>query len=161
MSRAAEPPIKDQRAFQFAFWRAQRLAWVVFVILLALTALGLTGAGGPLSHATNQIEGSEIEHPRVGRWNAADEVRLSLAPGGAARTVVLSTAFADHFQIEDIQPAPTASIASAAGDRLVFAATPGEATRIVLHVRAQQPGLARYQVAVDGRATSLSSLILP
>lgn len=157
-----DPPIEDHRAFQFGFWRVQRIAWIAFAFILMVALAGLTGAGGPLSRASTGLSGGEIDHPRVSRWSAADNFRITLAPGATERTVLLSTAFADHFQIEDIQPAPVRSVAAADGDRLVFETEPGRTAAVVLHVRAQKPGMADYAVSLDdGAPRVLRSIVLP
>lgn len=157
-----DPPLEDHRAFHFGFWRVQRIAWIAFALILVAALAGLTGAGGPLSRASTPVAGGEIEHPRVSRWSAADDFRITLEPGAAQRTVLLSTAFADHFQIEDIQPAPVRSVAAADGDRLIFEIEPGRPAAVVLHVRAQKPGMADYAVSLDdGAPRVLRSIVLP
>lgn len=151
--------IEDHSAFQFVFWRAQRIAWIIFLLILLA---GVTGAGGPLSRASAEMAGGAVDHPRVSRWNAADEFHIRLAPGGKEREVRLSTAFAEHFQLEDIQPAPVRSIAAPEGDRLFFQAEPGGEASVVLHVRAQKPGVADYAVGLNGEAQRvLRSIVLP
>lgn len=166
MDMASKPhaalPIVDHRSFQFGFWRLQRLAWIGFAIILIGALAGLTGAGGPLSRSSADLAGGAVDHPRVSRWSAADEFRVRLAPGGTERELLLSTAFADHFQIEDIQPAPMRSVATAAGDRLIFEAETGRDAAVVLHVRAQKPGVADYAVGLNGETPRvLRSIVLP
>lgn len=154
--------LEDHRKFQFGFWRVQRIAWVGFLLILAAALAGLTGAGGPLSRASVDLGGGVVDHPRVSRWSAADEFRIRLAPGESERELLLSTAFADHFQIEDIQPAPVRSVAVADGDRLIFEAQPDRVAAVVLHVRAQKPGVADYAVGLNGDTPRvLRSVILP
>lgn len=164
MAQADQSSLKldDHRRFHFGFWRAQRAAWVLFGLIVVGALLGLTGAGGPLSRETTVMPGGEIDHPRVGRWNAADEVRIELEPGPRERELLLSTGFADHFQIEDIQPTPSRDVAAAEGHRMVFETEEGQPAAIVLHVRAQRPGIAGYAAALDGGAPkSMRSVILP
>lgn len=154
--------LEDHRRFQMAFWRMQRIAWVGFALILMAALVGLTGAGGPLSRGSAQFAAGVIDHPRVARWNAAEEFRVRLGAGAAEREIVLSTAFADHFQIEDVRPAPVRSIAGARGDRLLFEVEPGQPLVVVVHVRAQRPGLVTYSVGLDGGAPRiLHSTVLP
>lgn len=154
--------LPDHRRFHLGFWRAQRVAWIVFGLCVAGALLGLTGAGGPLSRQTTPLPGGEIDHPRFGRWSAADEVRVRLKPGASERVLLLSTGFTDHFQIEDIQPAPSRDVAAVEGHHMVFQTEEGQPAAIVLHVRAQKPGIADYAVALDGGAPKpLRSVILP
>lgn len=164
MAQTDQPPLdlEDHRPFHFGFWRAQRAAWILFGLIVVGALLGLSGAGGPLSRQTTTIPGGEINHPRVGRWSAGDEVRVRLEPGGRQRELLLSAGFADHFQIEDIQPAPSRDVVAMEGHRMIFEAEEGQPAAIVLHVRAQKPGIADYAVALDGGAPKpLRSVILP
>lgn len=154
--------LEDHRRFHFGFWRVQRASWLLFGLIVTVALLGLTGGGGPLSHQRTALPAGEIDHPRVGRWSAADEIRIRLEAGTRERELLLSTGFADHFQIEDIQPAPSRDVAAAEGHRLVFETEEGQPAAIVLHVRAQRPGIADYTAALDGSTPRpLRSIILP
>lgn len=160
----SEPSLKleDHRAFQFGFWRLQRIAWIGFAFILVAALAGLTGAGGPLSRASTGLAGGEIDHPRVSRWSAADQLRIRWVPGSGERAVLLSTGFDDHFQLENVQPAPSRSLATADGERLIFETEPGRPASVVLHVRAHKPGMADYAVSLDdGPPRVLRSVILP
>ena len=154
--------LEDHRRFHFGFWRVQRAAWLLFGLIVTVALLGLTGGGGPLSHQRTALPGGEIDHPRVGRRSAADEMRIRLEPGGRERELLLSAGFADHFQIEDIQPVPSRDVAATEGHRLIFETEEGQPAAIVLHVRAQRPGIADYTAALDGGAPQpMRSVVLP
>ena len=159
--RPNDLPIPTSLAFHVRFWTVQRLAWAAFGGVLVIALMGLTGAGGPLSQTVTRWPGGEVEAPRVGRWSTSDEIRVTLAPGEAERTLSLSHAFARAYQLEDIQPLPIRSLAGEDGAVLAFAAEPGRPARITLHARALQPGLAHYTLGVDGAEVSVRTLVLP
>lgn len=155
-------PFEEHKAFQLVFWRAQRIAWIGFALVLMLALAGLTGAGGPLSRSSSAVAGGVIDHPRLSRWSAADEFRVRLDPGAARREVLLSSAFSDHFQIEDVQPAPVEGVATPEGSRLIFSTEPGRPAAVVLRVRALKAGPADYAVGLDGGAPRpLRTIVLP
>lgn len=164
-SKATGIELDEDRPFQERFWSFQRIAWVVMGLIVAAALAGLTGAGGLLSRAEATAPGATLDYPRVTRWQASDDMRLTLAPRGADQaTIMIGASFFDIFEIEEIHPAPAESGATASGQRLVFDL--GEASgerEIIFHIRATAPALtATYQVRVDdGPAMRLSPVVLP
>lgn len=78
------------------------------------------------------------------------------------RSVRLSPTFAEAFQVEDIQPLPNRTTIGANGQTLFFAQAPGDTGTVKFHLRAQSPGLARFEIALDGAHTvSLTSFVFP
>lgn len=135
--------IDDDRAFQERFWTFQRVAWAVMALILIAALAGATGSGGPLADAEASGPGGSIEYPRIARWQSAERMIVRLPPEarGTAR-LELGGAFTQTFAIEDIEPQPSSSVATAAGHRYEFALgdAPGE-KRIILHLRAASPSL--------------------
>ncbi|MBI1178975.1 MAG: hypothetical protein GC201_00350 [Alphaproteobacteria bacterium] len=163
------PPIRpdglqldEHRAYQERLWTVERWAWAGFVAITIAAALGATGSGGPLARSRDGLEGGTVEHPRVTRWQTADEMSVELAPGGGERTLFLGPAFPRAFAIEEVQPQPAAVEVGPDGEALHFRTSGGGPARIVLSLRARHPGLARYAARIDdGAARTLSTLILP
>lgn len=168
MPQPAAPPIRpdglqldENRRYQERLWAAERWAWGVFVAITLAAALGLTGAGGPLSRTLIAVAGGEVDAPRIARWQAANDLKVRFASDGSERRLLLSPQFLHSFQIESMQPQPQRVTTSSSGQTIHFAASSGPA-EAVLHLRPQSPGLVRYRVAVDGSAPAeLSTLILP
>lgn len=168
-ARTEAPAIRDDglqldehRDFQERFWVAERVAWVAFAAIILAALIGLTGAGGPLSRAKAASDGSEISYPRITRWEASDSLTVNFAPGGSERSLTLSPAFAESFQLEDVQPQPDRAEARPEGERLIFSLPAGKPATVTLHVRAHKPGPARYQARIDGTSVrTLSTFILP
>ena len=168
MPHAGEPPVRpdglqlvDDRRYQERLWTVERWAWLVFIAITLAAALGATGAGGPFSRKLAAIEGGQIDHPRIARWQASDEMAVHFAERNGARTLLLSPAFAQSFQIEGIQPEPDRVEATAEGQVMHFDAADGP-VQVVIHLRPQSPSLATYRVSLNGGAAqTLSTLILP
>src|SRR3546814_17491270 len=86
---------------------------------------------------------------------------VRFAPGSGPRTLLLSSTFAQSLQIESIQPQPSRVEAVPEGQIMHFDAAAGP-TQVVLHLRPQHSGLARYRARLGGGvAEDLSPLILP
>src|SRR3546814_16903503 len=86
---------------------------------------------------------------------------VRFAPGSGPRTLLLSSTFAQSFQIESIQPQPSRVEAVPEGQIMHFDAADGP-TPVVLHLRPQHSGLARYRASLGGGvAADRSTLILP
>src|SRR5690606_3398725 len=112
--------LEEHRAFQERYWTLERIAWLRFALLLLAALLGLACAGGPLSRTTTALAGGSVEHPRVLRLEAADEIVVRFAPGGTEQVLTLPTAFARALQIEQIHPEPERALLVPGGVAMIF-----------------------------------------
>jgi hypothetical protein len=162
------PPVRDDglqleehRTFQKRFWIAERCAWALFVSVLVLAVLGLTGSGGPFATRAASLATGHVRHPAVARWTATDEMTVTFAESAARHRLSLQGAFFDYFQIERVQPEPRAATAVEGGTVMEFASDRSQQAMVTLHLRVLRPGLARYSVGLDGTAIDVSTVILP
>lgn len=157
--------IGTDRRFQERFWTAQRIAWVVFVLIILAALAGFSGKGGPFAHGVADGAEADLEYPRYTRWLSSDDMELTLAPTGAAEaTVDISSDFFDIFQIENVRPAPKDSSVNADGQTLVFALeSPGGSRDITFNLRAIQPSAGkRFTIRIDdGPPLAFRSVVLP
>jgi hypothetical protein len=167
----AQPPIpirddglqlEEHRGFQERFWTVERWAWLFFGLILLAALAGLAGGGGFLSHSTIVTDAGEVDYPRVSRWESADEVTVTFGLPAGEHRLTLSPQFSQFFQIEDIQPMPDQSLTSPTGEVMVFRSENGPPSKVVLHLRAQRPGLARYDISLNGGdPVGVTTLVLP
>ena len=141
MAKRPSIEVDADPAFQEGFWKFQRVAWVVMALIILAALFGATGSGGPLAHA--QVEGpaGRIDYPRIARWQAADQMKVTVPPTATgSATLELDAAFTQTFSIEDIEPQPRSSLATATGHRFEFELgdAPGEKS-IIFHLRADRP----------------------
>lgn len=153
--------VEEHRAFQRAFWKAQRVAWVLFGVALLLALAGLTGGGGYLAQGTVVLGGAEVLYPRVARWQAADELRIAFPGGADTHRLTLGNAFLDHYAVEAASPPPDRALGTEAGLALEFAGLAGEPLHAVLHLRPLRPGFPRFAVSADGASADVRTVILP
>lgn len=153
--------LQDHRSYQEKLWTVERFAWIVFILITLAALLGATGAGGPISRQMAVTEPGRIDYPRIARWQASDELTVEFAATAGPRRLRLSPEFARSFQVEGVQPTPERVEATPEGQEMHFAAADGPA-QVVMHLRPQSPGLARYRASLNGgEALELWTLILP
>ncbi|HEX7036287.1 MAG TPA: hypothetical protein VF210_10960 [Pseudomonadales bacterium] len=153
--------VEEHPGFQRAFWVTQRVAWVVFGVVLLLALAGLTGGGGYLAQGTVVVGGAEVRYPRVARWEAADELRVAFPAGAEVHRLTLGGAFLDHYAVEAAMPRPHRALGTEAGLALEFAGQAGEPLHAVLQLRPLRPGMPRFAVTADGASAEVNAVILP
>lgn len=154
--------LEEHREFQERFWTIERWAWMAFGLILLLGLAGLAGGGGLLAHTNIVTDAGEVDYPRVARWESADEMTITFGLPAGEHRLALSPRFSQFFQIEDIQPMPERSFTSPAGEVMEFQAENGPPSKVVLHLRAQRPGLARYDISLDGGSpVGVTTVVLP
>lgn len=153
--------IDEKRKFQQTFWTVERVAWAVFVLILFLTVLGLTGSGGFFATASRTIDTGRLEYPRVSRWEASSEFRVAFSGGAETHRLAIEPIFFEYLEVEGIQPQPERSFTSADGVVMEFAAEQGAPVNVILYYRPLRPGYFNYNLRMDDAATSLSMVVLP
>jgi hypothetical protein len=154
--------LAEHRDFQERFWTVERWAWVGFGLILLAAVAGLFGGGGVLAHTTITTEAGKVDYPRVARWESADEVTVTFGSSDEEHRLTLSPQFAQYFQIADIQPLPERSLTGPVGEVMVFQSENGPPSKVVLHLRPQRPGLAGYEVSLDGDdPVGVTTVVLP
>lgn len=153
--------VEDHGAFQRRFWAIQRVAWTVFAAILLACLLGLLGRGGVFSIQSIRSAGGTIEAPAISRWNAPDEMRVTLASGNNDRTVFVDPRFLEAFSIDGIDPPQKGTIQTGGRIGYVFASDPSSSAKIVFRLQTQQPGLRSFLVGIDDDVAEHSTFIFP
>lgn len=153
--------IDEDRSFQERFWSTERLAWVIFVLIVAAALTGATGGGGPLANGKRQIGAARIDYPVIARWTTPDTLSIQFAEAGTA-VVLLGPAFLKAFEIESIQPEPTMSTTTPEGLRLEFNVIGEGAAPIFLGIKALVAGSVRYEIGTGGTSpVTFRTFIMP
>jgi hypothetical protein len=150
--------LEEDRRLQERLWTAERVAHVVFALLVAAGLAGALGAGGPLASGTREIEGGEVDHPRILRWETSEDIVVRLDDPAAPR-LVLEGPVPETLRLDAVEPQPVRATASPEGLALDF--EPG--TRLAaLRVVPARPGLVGLGIAIgDGSAARFTLLVLP
>lgn len=150
--------LDERRDYQNRHWRAERIAWGGFGLLVVAALSGLTGAGGPLATASLTIGPAAVEMPRVGRLARADLLTIRLPETPELHDIRLGPGFSDHYALGTLHPRPRAEATGPEGTVLTVTAAGGE---VRLQARPHRPGLARFTLAIDGQERHLAALVLP
>lgn len=146
---------EDNRRFQEATWKAERVGWLVMLVIV-VAALAGAFSSGPLSDVEAAAPGgATVSYQRFNRHMAPSEIRVSLPAAGGSKTAKLemSRSLLDAFDIEHIRPAPSRSVATTDGITFEFdaASSPTKAI-ITLSLTANRIGIVSGTIGLAGHA---------
>ena len=153
--------VEDYGAFQRRFWAAQRTAWIAFALILLACLLGLLGRGGIFATNTIETSGGTIEIPAISRWNAPEEMRVTLAASDKDQTIFVDSRFLESFSIEGIDPPQKGTLQKDGRIGYVVSSDPAAQAKILFRLRTQQPGLRSFLVGIGDDIAEHSAFILP
>lgn len=154
--------IETDRPFQERMWVAERIGWLLMLLLVAAALAGFAGTTGPASSARVESGGAKIDYPRIARWQTADTMTVEFSGSGTAQ-IRLPAAFADVFAIENVTPNPAKVVATPEGPLFEFELAQGAGPKKVnFALRADKPVLPRRARGdVAGQPYELSFSVLP
>jgi len=115
-------PIPENMRLQNAFWAWERVTWTVLAIIVLIALTGVL-AHGPLTKRTVADGALSVSYERFQRVTSSARLSARISGSyGHESSLTLSPAFADNFQIADIEPRPLRSSAGPRGLELVFQA---------------------------------------
>jgi hypothetical protein len=153
--RVGDLEIDQDLTYQQREWKVQRTGWVVWVLLLLATSVGLLGHG-PVSKTTAGSEGGPlwVEYYRFVRHRAPTTVLLHLDPALAREGIIrleLDQSYLEQVAIEDIVPKPDQE--QAKGDRIVYSFAVAESEEplvVTFKLEPDDPGSLSTAVAIEG-----------
>ena len=151
--------LNEDRTFQRRFWKAERVAWSIFIVVILLALAGLTGSGGWLAERSASTSAGDLRYPAVGRWQTGDSLSLEIA--GTRETIVeFDRAFLDLYEIRQMIPQPVSTAATSAGVALRY--EPEEQAVLRWDVLPRRASLGRpLIVRLNGEAVTLRPVVLP
>jgi hypothetical protein len=145
--------------FQHRVWTAQRVGWIIIGLVVAAALAGLFGTG-PLSRASAQGPGVQIDYERFGRWQQPMKLRCFLSATKSDTQIALSRAYLESVQVEEIIPRPVQ--VEAAGHWLVYRFAGPAPMTITFNLRPREFGSLTGAVrSADGEAVSFRHFIYP
>jgi len=162
-SAKAEFPegVADHGAFQRKFWAAQRIAWIVFGLILVGCLFGAFGRGGYLSRSVTDTENGLVDFPAITRWNAPDDLEVTFAPSQSDRVFFVDARFFDTFSVEGVDPPQKATMVRDGLTGYVFASDPIKPTRITFRLQTQMPGLRTASFGAEGSVAEHKIFVFP
>jgi hypothetical protein len=135
--------------------------WVLLLGLLAASAAGLTGGGGPLAKRTSRAPGLEVAWDRMVRARSMAQLRFTVeSPTGEAR-LTLRGGLVARSVLRDISPEPKSSIAGRDSLTLVYEVEPGSAATVRATQVLQSSGLLKSSVESANGKLDLEQIVFP
>ncbi|MEW6705187.1 MAG: hypothetical protein AB1430_10090 [Pseudomonadota bacterium] len=132
-------------------WWLQRVAWVLFTLLLLAVALGLAGQG-PLSHEQRaSADGTlRVEYQRFLRRHTPETLELQLQATSDRVLLRVDNAYLHRVEVENLFPEPREVWAEDDATVFEYRARPGGRLQVRLTLRPESPGRLRGWVSADG-----------
>ena len=144
--------IDEDIAFQRREWFWQRIGIAVLSLLVIGALLGLTGAGGPLSHGeAGDPDGAvHVEYERFVRRGARATLTVHLRSGAAgAIQFWIAAPYFDHVQINTVVPQP--DVVSFEQGRHVYTIRTGSAgATVTIHPEHRTIGRVEGEIGLVG-----------
>ncbi|MEK0361807.1 hypothetical protein [Pseudomonas sp. CBC3] len=156
-------PIKEDMRLQTRLWTLERFGWIALCGLVAITLLGVFGAG-PLSQTEARTANGDllITYERFERNGAASQLQIE-ARAGSDGQVWLSVdgALLERFTIEGIHPQPITAESFGNGMRVQLQPDAQGWAIVYLSLRPDGIGLARSVAQLNGQSVTLTQFIYP
>ncbi|WP_312374129.1 hypothetical protein [Stutzerimonas nitrititolerans] len=156
-------PIQEDMRFQEKLWKLERTGWVALSLVVAITLLGVFGAG-PLSQATAQTPGGDLDirYQRFERNGAASQLQVKAKAGSDGQVwLAIDGALLERFTVESIHPQPLVAEAFGNGMRLQFQPDAQGWATAYLTLRPDGVGPAKSVARLNGQSVTLSQFIYP
>lgn len=161
VKRVGDLEVGQDLKFQRRMWLIQRVAWVVWALLLLTALAGLLGPG-PLSRATAGERGSLlwVEYNRYERYQAPVILRAHIGPGAGRDGRVrlsLNRAYVENVELQGIHPEPSST--QAGPDQFVYVfelPDTQQPTAITFHLRGNHYGWLPVRLGLEGGQQQVS-----
>jgi protein-L-isoaspartate(D-aspartate) O-methyltransferase len=153
--------VVDYSSFQQAFWLVQRIAWIIFGLILIACLFGAFGRGGYLAEERLDLVQGSIEFPSISRWNAPEDLKITFKPSAQENRFVVDSRFFDAFTVEGIDPPVARTVTEAGQIAYIFSADAQNPSQVVFRLQAQQPGLQHYLLGIGGETATRTTFIFP
>ncbi|KWV57705.1 hypothetical protein AS026_30850 [Rhizobium altiplani] len=153
--------VEDCGAFQRKFWVAQRVASVLFALILIGCLFGALGRGGYLSRTLVTSELGVLDFPALTRWNAPDDLVVTFSPSAEDRVFFVDGRFFEAFSVEGTDPPKKATLVKDGLTGYVFSSDPSKPTRVTFRLQTQMPGLRTAAFGIDGEVAERTTFVFP
>lgn len=160
--QSRDRPVRENMRLQNAFWAWERATWIVLAIIVLIALTGVF-AHGPLSERTVADGALSVSYERFQRVTSLARLSARISGSyGHESSLTLSPAFADNFQIADIEPRPLRSSAGPRGLELVFQTPTAGELSVVIWSHPRKFGRFDLTAAADPQGrVAFSVLVYP
>jgi hypothetical protein len=155
-SRKQHSEIPQDLTFHRGLWAAQRVGWVIALLIIALALLGLFGEG-PLSSVRSGDPSLTIEYDRFVRRDSPSEIRIDAQPSAENEIRIAFTRDYIHsLRVDSILPYPQRVETIAEDVVFVFRVAPQTpSARITINAMPLNIGSLQGSVRNAGNKTSI------
>ncbi len=156
-------PIQEDMRFQEKLWKLERTGWIILTLIVAITLLGVFGAG-PLSQTSAQTPGGDLDirYQRFERNGATSQLQVKARAGSDGQVwLAIDGALLERFTVESIHPQPFAAEAFGNGMRLQFQPDAQGWVTAYFSLRPDGIGPAKSVVWLNGQSVTLTQFIYP
>jgi len=148
-----EVAVGEDLEFQRKWWKFERVAWILFTLILLLDVAGVFGKG-PVAHATRKAgDGSiEVKYERIERTGTPSILRIdfgSSAIHDGKIMLYISESLVKELGAQRIVPSPEVTRVGKGGLTYTFPAA-GLPASVELALQPSGPGLNHFVIQVEG-----------
>jgi hypothetical protein len=169
--KAAKPAypgleLEEDIRFEKKNWIAERIAWVILLLVTLAALAGLLGRGGlSRQKAVSEPGGLEVKYERFLRYHTGDKLELKISRKTADSTyqLLIGKEFLEKVRIEQFAPQPVAEAVTQNGIAYTFKTAPQQ-FEFVLAVFIKPDGWGNMQTNLadsEGRSVRFSQFIYP
>lgn len=141
-------PIQEDMSQQQRQWRAERVGWFVFTVLIIAALFGVFGIGVFSSVQLASSDGElSAEYSRFERNGASSQFVIRAKGDSTGKLEIqIEGALFERFSIENIHPQPSTTLSYDGGQRMSFRTEPRQVAAIVFSIRPSQLGFSRSTI---------------
>jgi hypothetical protein len=168
LKRISGIDINEDIDYQWREWRAQRIAWVFFGMILLAALLGLFGQG-PLSKGRLGEPDSalSIEYEQIDRYQAPTDMTIFVGSNVAQEGLIrlsFNKEFMERVEVRQFVPEPESVLVG--GEDVVYefrVTDSAQPVEVRVDFEHEQAGLARGELRLEGAGSALefASFVFP
>jgi hypothetical protein len=163
----AELDLETDAQFQRTEWRAQRIGWLVWSLIVIAACLGLLGPGWLSDREAASADGGiTVGYERFVHYHNPSQLTVTCNGariGGDALRISVEQSLLDGMQILRIEPEPEHHQVTGGGVIYEFQRAPqADSVKVVFHVEYERYGRAEGDIALAGGApVTLRQFVYP
>lgn len=163
LKRVGDLEINENNEYQESFWRIERYAWVVMLVIIILAVLGFMGPGIFSKRAVSNDQ-IRVEYAQFARYKASSvlELELEKISGGEAVFWIDRRYLAEAIQLGGITPMPDK--VQFDSERVIFTipASPGRPVVVEIELQPQKIGIIEGRVGLlNDKSVKFNQFIYP
>jgi hypothetical protein len=157
--------LEEDFHFERRDWKAQRIGWVIMILVVIAAMLGLTGRGPLSSRKAADSSGKiKLEYEKFLHYNSPAQIHVQLTGSEQEEKImlVLERDFVRDIGLEQIVPEPETQVLSNGHMTYTFSKTEAaEPVLVTLHINPRAYGNKKSVIQTPGGEVIISQFIYP